>query len=496
MRIVRPEAIYNSDKYNDENTLYNFKLISPAKLKKNLTYLWGKDSDKFPLSFLTEGQGAMKSMTPLKLDDTQYTWDVMGRMKHTSPIISLSNINILEPGKGHSAFEVIMKDKWFIKDWTATSPDGRHRVRIQSEGRQIGIDRYLYTFEPIFGSADESIPLANFIAGQHWVLGAPIIAASKSDGNRSNRMAPGEMTNQFSFHRFSDNIAGNIANKVIDIEFDIQTANGTAGKTNMWMPLQMAQFEREKRLMLENHLWESKYNRDTNGIVHLKDPETGEIIPEGAGVFQQIYEIGNHDTYSNLTLRKYDNSINSIFSNRVDDTPIEIVLYTGMGGARQFHAAVMSDAQTNQYFTPLGDKVIDEANGYMTYGKYFNRYRTIDGKIITVKQTNYFDHGLKAEQQRANGEMIDGLPRDSYTMVFLDHSKSDNGDRNIYMVAEKGRESQVGIYKGMSALPGAWGALNTLLLSTRKDVAAYENIVTQGIAITNPTTCFWLERTI
>lgn len=489
MRIVKPEAIYNADVYNDENSLYNFGLLPPAVLKKNLTYLWGKDTDKFPLSFLTEGQGAFKSIK-VPLNDTQYTWDVMGRQKNISPVIGLANSSITEPGKGYASIEVIMGDNWLIKDWTATSPDGVSKVRVQTEGRQIGVNRYLYTFQLISGSDGEYIDLANFDEGKYWVLGAPIIAASKSDGNRSNRMAPGKMTNQFGFYRFSDNIAGNIANKVLDIEFD--TASG--GKTNMWMPLQMAQWERTKRMSLEYDAWESIYNRDENGVIHLTDPETGEPIPTGAGVFQQIRAVGNYDTYSDLTLRKFDNTINAIFSNRIDDTPIEIVLYTGMGGARQFHKAVMSDAQTHQYFTPLGDKVIGESEGYMTYGKYFNRYLTVDGKIITVKQSSYYDHGRKAEQQRANGDMIDGLPRDSFTLSFLDHSRGENGDRNIYMVAEKGRESQVGIYKGMSDLPAAWGSLNSLILSTRKDVAAYENIVTQGFAITNPTTCFYMER--
>ena len=490
MRIVKPEAIYNSDIYNDENVLYNFELLSPAKLHRNLTYLFGKDSDAYPLSFLTEGQGAYTSIESSKLNDTQYTWDVIGRMKNISPIIGLYNTAIAEPGKGWIPFQVIMKDNWFIKDWTAMSPDGQHRVRIQSDGRQIGVNRYLYTFVLISGHEDEFIDLANFRDGLYWVMTAPIVSQSKSDGNRSNRMAPGKMTNQFSIHRFSDNIAGNIANKVVDIEFD----TGSGGKTNMWMPLQMAQFERQNRTQLEHHLWESKYNRDVNGIIHNKDAENNEVLSEGAGVFQQIRSIGNYDTYSQLTLRKFDNTINAIFSNRVDDTPIEIVLYTGLGGARQFHAAAMSDAQTNQYFTPLGDHVISEANGYMSYGKYFNRYKTIDGKIITVKQTSYFDQGLKAEMQRANGDMIEGLPRDSFTLAFLDHSKRNDGQRNIQMVSEKGREKIVGIYKGMSPLPGAWGSLNGLLLSTTKDVASYEVIYTQGIAITNPTTCFYMER--
>ncbi len=494
MRIVRPEAIYDSNVYNDENTLYNFKLLSPVKLKRNLTYLFGKDSDTFPLSFLTEGNGAIKSMTPMKLNDTQYTWDVMGRMKHISPVIGLANNSITEPCKGYTQVEVIFKDNWLIKDYAVTSPDGKSRCRVQTEGKQIGVDRWLYVLELSSSNPNEFINLSNFQEGKHWVMGAPTIAASKSDGNRSNRMAPGEMTNQFGFNRFSDAISGNIANKVIDIEMDATTESGQVVKTNQWMPIQMAQFERNKRLLIEDELFFNRYNRDDKGIIHLKDPKTGEPIPHGAGLKQQIEEVGNVDTYSRLTLRKFDNTINAIFSNRVDDTPIEIVLYAGMGGIRQFHSAVMSDAQSNHYFTPLGDQVISEANGYMTYGKYFNRYRTIDGKIITVKHSSFFDQGLRAEQQRANGDMIDGLPRESYTMVFVDHSRTNDGDRNIYMVTEQGRESLVGIYKGMTPLPGAWGALNNLIISTREDVAFYENITSQGIAITNPTTCFWLDR--
>ena len=55
---------------------------------------------------------------------------------------------------------------------------------------------------------------------------APIIPASKSDGTRTNKSSFNEATNQYSFHRFSENIAGNIANKVLDIEFDVKTADG------------------------------------------------------------------------------------------------------------------------------------------------------------------------------------------------------------------------------------------------------------------------------
>ena len=40
---------YNSTVYSDENLLYSNSLIEPTSLNNSLTYLYGKDSDMFPL---------------------------------------------------------------------------------------------------------------------------------------------------------------------------------------------------------------------------------------------------------------------------------------------------------------------------------------------------------------------------------------------------------------------------------------------------------------
>ena len=482
------QTSYDSRGYSDENMLLNYGLIEPAVLSRNLTYMWGKDSDMFPLTMLTEGQGAFKSVKPISLNDTQYTWHTMGRMKHTSKIVGLVDANAT-PGLGRTPFEVIMSDNWFIKSYTAFSPDGQSQVRVQSEGEKVGVNRYRYTFELQGGTAADFVAAVNFTEGAAWVMGAPTIAASKSDGSRSNTMAPGKLTNQFGLHRYSKEIAGNTANKVTVIEFDLEDGS----KTNLWMPFDMKVFELDRKLYNESDLWLSEYNRDDRGVIHLKDPDTGEPIPRGAGVFQALRSFGLHDTYSNLTYAKLNNTINSVFDNRVDHTPMEVVLYTGKGGAREFHNAIMSDAEARQYFTPLGEKNISGGT-YLTYGAYFNQYRTIDNRLVTVKVSNYFDHGLIAEAQRANGDMIGGLPRDSYTMVFLDQSRSDDGERNIQLVSEAGREHIVGIYKGMSPLPGSWGAAESKVISTRRDIASYEVIDTAGIAFKNPMTSFYLTR--
>lgn len=488
MRELSP-SVYVDTQFTDENLLYKHSMIEPVQLKQNLTYLWGKDSDMFPLLTTLEGNGAFTTMKPKALNDSQYKWKVFGRMKHTSRVVKLHD-NITEPGKGQSSFRVIMEDGSLHHHYQVYTPDQKHQCRVQGEGKKIAEKQYLYTFTLSTGTMASYIDLSNFLAGKYWAWGATKIPFSKSDGTASNSMVPGEWTNQYGGYRYSKQIAGNVANKVTVIEFDLEGG----GKTNMWMPFEMKLFEMDNRLLNETDLWTSEYNRDENGVIHLFDEDSGEPISSGAGVKQIIKTVNNYDTYSILTKAKLDSTVKSVFNNRVDDTPMEIVMYTGRGGAEMFHNAIMKDAVLNQYFVTLGDKnVKDGVDGYMRYGRYFRQYETIDGKLITIKIAKMFDHGVLAEQQRANGQMYEGYPWESYNMVFLDHSRTNDGDRNIMLIGEEGRVYDSKIYPGMSALPGSWGGIPDNFVATRRDIASYEVIGTQGIAITNPTTCFWLQ---
>jgi hypothetical protein len=240
----------------------------------------------------------------------------------------------------------------------------------------------------------------------------------------------------------------------------------------------------------------STYNRDNNGVIHLKDQRTGEPIPRGSGIRETLTQFGMYDTYSTLTLAKLDSTVVSVFSSRVDNTPMEVIMYTGIGGAKAFHNAIMNDVQSKSgYFLALGTQVISGGE-YLSYGKYFNQYKTIDGHIITVKTSKMFDQSLFAEMQRKNGQMIDGLPLFSYTMVFLDHSKTTDGERNVQLVCEEGREVLYGIYKGMSPVPAVWGNVHERQISTREDIATFEIIKSRGICLKNPTTSFWLDKSL
>jgi len=482
---------YNTERYTDVNMLYKNELIDTVQLSRALTHLWGRDSQALPLLSLTEGQGGLTTLSPKKLNDTQYVWNVVGRMKHTSAVVGLANPNNTAPGLGHTSFEVDFADDLFLKFYGAITPDKQHQVRIQKQPNKLGEHKFRYMVTIMTGDPNEFIDPINFLEGKSWVMTAPTIAPQLSDGTSSNSMAPAKWTNQFGFNRFSKQIAGNVANKVTNIEFD--TEGG--GKTKMWMPWEMRTFEIDRRLMLEEDLWNSKYNRDKYGMIHLKDDETGEAIPRGAGIKEILKTTGQYDTYGELTIDKLDGIINKLFGNRVDTAPMELVMITGSGGMRQVNNAIKKAAQGNNYYEKLGhEEVMSGKDGWLSYGKYFNQYKTIDGHIITFKPANLFNHGLFAEMDRKNGNMFNGFPNESYNIMLLDFSRNDDGERNIQLVAEEGREVITGIYKGPTNLPGSWGAApDGKLLSTKKDEASYEVITSQGVNMKNYTTSYWLQ---
>ena len=489
---------YDSSTYHDENTLLNFKLMSAPQLNQAFTYLWGRDSDKFPLLTMTEGQMSSINKRAISGADTQYKWKIMGREKLTSQVrklITTPDANGMVGANGASII-VEMEDNWFPYQYGALAPDGVSLIRVQSEGKPTGRSTYSYTWVSQTG---RGILATNFASGIFWALQTTTIAASKSDGTRDNKSSFNEATNQFGFHRFSQNIAGNISNKVLDVQFDVKDENGNMTKTNKWIPYQMKKWEIQRKQLLEEDLWRSQYNRDANGVVTLKDPDTNEPIPRGAGVLEQLDAAGNSFNYSNFTRNLLDMIHDHVNANRIGDSVGEKVLYCGKGFIREFSKSLERDAKYNNYFQALGEKVIgDGGNGYLRYGAYFNQYKLQDGTIFTVKPVNMLDEGALAEMQKKNGQLIDGLPIDSYTAICLDHSMvSDDtlGDtRNIQLVYEEGREFQVGVYKGMSPLPAEWGAAAGNVISDTKDIASYEVICSQGINMLNPTTSFAMYR--
>lgn len=480
---------YDDRGYSNEETIAHLMLSKPEEISTTLTYTYGMDDDRFPLTFLTEGQGAAGIKD---ISTVQWTWKTMGRLKFNDYVLYFNTANTT-PGKGGAMFEVEFKTHWLIEQYGLIAPDGVTQVRIMKDLGAGPHGGFLYRLKLTNPDPNAFVDAENLKVGKYWSMTAPTISESYSKGNRSNVMGPGSMTSQLEFHRYSKEIAGNLSNVVVTYEF--KTKDGRT--TNLWINEEMRQHDITCRIMDEERLWLAEYNRDVNGEIHLIDPDNGQPIPHTAGMFQICRE-SNYDTYGEiLTLNKIERTIGDVFSKDTDTGSMEVVLECGKGFAQDFDEAIRNDARSEGFATPLGDKMIEDFEGGLSYGKYFRRYKTVDGHVITLKHLPFLDNGTIAENAKSNGMIHpkSGLPITSHQACLLDLSTY-GGERNIRKIRQKGQIYKVGILKGLTDIPAAWGSVPTNSISTEIDMSRYEIKNSYGLQVNNATKMFLLKCTL
>lgn len=484
MRVLS-QGRYEDRGYSNEESIAYLQLQKPVEINSFLTYNYGMDDDRFPLSFMTEGQG---SSGTVDVETVQWTWNTMGRMKFTDFITYFNSANT-KPGIGGSEFEIHFSTHWFIEQYGLIAPDGKTQVRIQKD---LGESPYGYAYLVKLTSPNPNAFVnPEFLAkGKYWSMSAPTVSESYSKGNRSNAMGPGKMTSQLEFKRYSKEIAGNLANVITEYEF--KTKGGSSSK--LWINEEMRQFNLNMRVMNEERLWLAEYNRNANGEVTLKDRDNGKPIPHTSGALEICRE-SNYDTYGEyLPLKKLKRTIGDVLDRDTDTGTMNIVLLAGKGFLEDFDESMKVDAKENGFLTPLGDKEIQGAGDNLEYGAYFRKYKTVDGHTITAKHCSFFDKGTIAEAAKQNGMIHprSGLPITSHQAAFIDFS-SYEGHRNVRMVRQKGQIYKAKVIEGMTDIPACWGLPNTNHAATDIDKANYEVKSSIGLQVDNSNKMFLLQ---
>ena len=485
MRVLS-QGRYEDRGYSNEESIAYLQLQKPVEINSFLTYNYGMDDDRFPLTFMTEGQG---SVGVTDIATVQWTWKTMGRMKFTDYVTYFNTANTT-PGKGGTEFEVHFATHWFIEQYSLIGPDAKTQVRVQKD---LGESPYGYAYILKLTNPNPNAYVnPEFLAkGKYWSQGAPTVSESYSKGNRSNSMGPGSMTSQLEFHRFSKEIAGNLANVITEYEFK---SSSTGGTSKLWINEEMRQFEIAKRVAIEERLWLAEYNRNAQGEITLKDRDNGKPIPHTAGMLEICRE-SNYDTYGEyLPLTKIKRTVGDILERDTDTGKMNIVLFGGKGFLEDFDEGIKQDAKENGFLTPLGEKEIQGSPDNMEYGAYFRKYKTVEGHTITAKHCAFFDKGTIAEAAKQNGFIHPrtGYPMTSHRACFIDFS-SYNGHQNVRVARMKGQINKTKVIEGMTDIPACWGLPNTNHASTEIDMARYEVKSSLGLQVDNATKMFLME---
>lgn len=484
MRVIST-GNYEDRGYSNEESIAYLQLQKPVEINSFLTYNYGLDDDRFPLSFMTEGQGAGGVVD---IDTVQWTWKTMGRYKFTD-FVTYFNAAVTKPGLGGVEFEVHFSTHWFIEQHGLIGPDGKTSVRIQKD---LGESAYGYGYILKLDTVNpEAFVDPTLLAkGKYWSLTAPTVSESYSKGNRSNTMGPGKMTSQLEFYRHSKEIAGNLANVITEYEFE----GAGGGKSRLWINEEMRQFNLHMRVLGEERLWLAQYNRMVDGTITLKDRDNGKPIPHTAGMLEICRE-SNYDTYGEyLTLNKLKRTVGDVLDRDTDEGTMNIVLMAGKGFLEDFDEAMKMDAKENGFLTPLGDKEIQGSGSNLEYGAYFRKYKTVDGHTITCKHCSFFDKGTVAEAAKQNGYIHPrtGYPMTSHQACFIDFS-SYKGHQNVRQVRQKGQIYKAKVLKGMTDVPASWGVSDSNFISTEIDMSRFEVKGSRGLQVDNSTKMFMLE---
>jgi hypothetical protein len=453
-------------------------LTKPDQITPVLTHLQGREDKKFPLTFLTEGQ--TKGVRQIEINDVQYEWNTFRKLRKSDAIAVTPSV-VTGVGLNNTPFTLDMKTNWLKVQHNVGSPSGI-LCRVMSRPTRVG-QFYRYTLQKVLND-NFAIPVADLQVGQLWsmYMGANV-SESGSMGNESNVVVPGKMTNQISFHRKSYALRGNIARKTVEVQFNLPD-----GPTRLWIDFEKWQHTLNFKQDCEEIAWYSPYNRNPDGTIDLVDQDTGLPIPYGGGVFDQI---PNRDTYGQLTADKIKRTVSDVLYGSTDTGIMNIVLFTGEGGAEEFDRAMKDEA--SGFSLVNGGNVADKFVGGATnshnliFGGYFTQYKHVDGHTITLRRLPLLDFGGRAENSPKHP--ISGKPLESYRMTFLDMSYYD-GEPNIKMVTQKGRSMVTGVLQGMASTPYHFTGNNFENIATEKDESKIHFLAAKGVCIRRATHCF------
>ena len=473
-------ATFNEQEFSSSNHLSKALQTESEWLSPMVTHAYGSSANfgrrNFPLSFVTEGMGRVRSISTT---DLSYKVAVIGRPKKTSTVAVNAASAGETPGRGRAEVEVIFQDRLFHKSMTIYSPS-RIECRVQDDGEKIPNQGWKFRIRMMNPNSDASIPVRDLQRGVRWGRGIAKVGKEKSRGVRSTSYNPFATTNQLSVVRDSYNIAGNVQNKVMVLSIK---ADGQEFK--YWTQWELFLRQLEWKEKCESDLWYSEYNKDENGVIHVIDEDSGEVVPSGAGMLQQI---PNEDSYAMLTTQKIESLITDIFFNASDADVVEVDIYTGTGGLREASRSMEKAAAAFTFVDT--QQVTKKGDGHLAFGAYYNEYRHRDGHVVRFKHLPFMDRGVYADISDPHPN--DGLPLESYNMYCVDNSVYD-GEPNLQYVSEAGRENIEFVVAG-AQIPDGYG--DTMFRSSDIDASSVQWMKSQGIQIMKPTNCFKLFNRI
>ena len=449
-----------------------------------LAYHKGKTLDTFLSQFPTKTFDS----------DEEYTWPVIGSMVKNLPLVEARTANgtVVAPtdsnvGANGEPFYVVFEEDLFADGALIVGELNEiYPLRILGDGYREGTNiRYKVQLS---GGVTGGMPAEQLQPGKRFSKEyAPVEREFSRKVDDITFSSPIMMRNEFSSIRMQHKVSGALINKKIafGIPVEVPTTSGYTVKTyDMWMHYEQWVLEQQWNAAKNKLIAYGRSNRNKNGE-YLDIGKSGEVIKQGAGLFQQM-EVNNTDFYNNFSLKKIEDALYNLSAANLDMKDRVFILKTGERGAAQFHKAALDVVSGWTAFTTNADAIgmVRKTNSplhenALSIGAQIVEFKAPNGVTVRVDVDPMYDDPVRNKILHPLGG-----PAYSYRYDIFDIGTMDQP--NIFKVAVAGQEGDMTSYEWGFRNPFT-GKMGNESMSHDEDSATIHKFTTTGVCVLDPT---------
>lgn len=478
--LVVKERPYMSNWMDDTNHLRQFLAdVEPQKMDNLINQLFTHRSD-LSTPFLSDLEKKSTSTMLLTGPSDSWSWKFKKPMLPAQTVENLESGNAT-PGINKEVFKLKLDRDWFTYG-DVISPDrfSGYMLRVIPDGIYPESGGFVYLVQLISDSESSYLPAQYLEEGTEYEFVYSIYGELNDQGTKvihagdmelMNSLG-GELRTETAITDWADALTMTVSSVIID-----DRGQPVEVKDTRWFKrAEMAAWAKH-RLQKENYLVWGAQGSNLIGT-------SGYDVKSSMGLWPMLH-LGNVEYYNTLTMQRLEEAIGAMYYQRVPMNKRNVVLYTGELGFILFSKAVELKMNGLGGLIPL-DKFIDGSGMDMGFGYQFQRYRMVNGGVITLKHMKLLDsQTTKHERGAGKYSKLSGC--------FIGLDMSQDSTENIKIVKRATRADDYWGY--VQGTTGPYGPLKGGLSAHKR--AGYEMWISSriGLHIEDITKTFLLKPT-
>lgn len=439
-------------------------------------------------------------------NDKTFTWDLMSSARRnialveardeTGTVITYDGSNKTMVGAGVTPFYLVFGTDYFAKgDLIVGSMNEAYPMRIIEEPRKEGSN--VVCKVELMGGNTTGIPDQYLQTGERFSVEFDPVPRGLSRKVGDLRFAaPVQMSNDFTQHRLQHKASGDMQAAKVAMGIPL-VRDGKVKVVTTWMENVLWEFENQWRHQENNVILYSRSNKNANGEYLNIDKESGEPIPMGSGIYEQV-EAGNVQYYTNPSdiIPILEERLGDICYGKISMKDRKFLVSVGSMAYREIsryatkEGSGWKDISVNNpaWATKAGGNGVP--NGVRINNYQVNEWITANGIHLVFQIQDYLDDPERNKIEHPNGGLAESYRVDVW------HIGNDISQPNIQICRPKTDMSNAPLSIQWGLRDPFTGRMGNPHMSHDEDSAIIHRMGIVGAIVYDPTRCFVLKPNI